>query len=497
MALADELLNEALPGEEVATKRISGPWKSLTEQPWKRWRSDKTTWAVYVIAGSRLSDTSVESLETARGLGLSTVVIASDNDAISAIAPHYPALQCHVLCHIAGKPSLIAPTQLTAARKRATQSRSRIPVGLLQELERKSALQPLRTRISRLRKGYERLIQKRQLDDEREHALLRRYAASIMRQAGFRSADIDAPSMIRNLETSGWGGRRDHFFHSFQNYFFGLFAISEIPDRFNAYNAIAKLHWSIDPFAVWFFTALWHDVGYGLEKIGSIFDGIFGTALDDQAEQVRLQYLKSAIIQDALRDISCLMVRLLHPHSAKTAWLFPERNRRRTKVELQVEEALKKNVLQESHGAASSLRLYGEYMPRIKKMGTENQLVPKQIILLACCSAPFHDWHFRECVRTLCGECRVATDSLPFASLLAFVDSIQDDRRDLPGLKGEVSFLERLIVRPPATVTAQVHRAALSVQSVLWKCVEARDVIACLNQRKETLFFAYPNWMVA
>jgi hypothetical protein len=498
MALADELLNEALPGEQVATRRISGRWTTLTEQPWKRWRSGNTTWAVYLVLGNRLPETTVQSLATARDLKLLTVVVASDSDALSAIAPHYPELQCHVLYRIAGRASLIAPGSPLPARRRAQQSPTRIPLALIEELEGQASLRLLRASLARLRRGYSKLLGANDLDDDNEHTLLQRYAASIMRQAGFRATNIDAPSMIRNLESSGWGGRRDHFFHSFQNYFFGLFAISEIPERFNAYSAIAKLHWDIDPFAVWFFTALWHDVGYGLQKIGNILEGIFGADPDvNQGEQARLEYLKTPIIQDALRDISCLMVRLLNPQRARTAWLFPERGRRRTQIERQVEEALRMDVLEESHGAASSLRLYREYMPRIRKMGTENQLVPKQIILLACCSAPFHDWHFRQCVRSLCGACRVTTDSLPFAGLLAFVDSIQDDRRDLTGLRSEVNFLERLIVNAPATVTAQVNRAALNAESVLWKCVEARDVLASLSQNKQTLFFEYPNWMVA
>jgi hypothetical protein len=84
---------------------------------------------------------------------------------------------------------------------------------------------------------------------------------------------------------------------------------------------------------------------------------------------------------------------------------------------------------------------------------------------------------------------------MPFAALLAFVDSIQDDRRDLEGLKEEVRFLERILVKKPATVTAKVNMRSLPPQSLLWKAVEARDVLAHLSQDPASLYFKYPDWV--
>ena len=89
-----------------------------------------------------------------------------------------------------------------------------------------------------------------------------------------------------------------------------------------------------------------------------------------------------------------------------------------------------------------------------------NQQVVEQTVLLACCSAPFHDFHFRDCVRDTCGQCDIPTEVMPFAGLLAFVDSIQDDRRDLRGLRNELCFLEKLLIRDPALISADVNRNA-------------------------------------
>jgi hypothetical protein len=108
---------------------------------------------------------------------------------------------------------------------------------------------------------------------------------------------------------------------------------------------------------------------------------------------------------------------------------------------------------------------------------------------------PFHDWHFRKCVREQCGTCHIPVATLPFAALLAFVDSIQEDRRDLVGLQNELHFLKRLLIEAPATVTARVDRNAIADTSVLWKLIEARDVRASLRHAPDGLAFAYPEWM--
>ncbi len=305
--------------------------------------------------------------------------------------------------------------------------------------------------------------------------------------------------MIRRLERAGWGGRRDHFFHSFQNYFFGLLAVLKLPAYFNTYRDLAKVHFNVDPLDVWLLTAIWHDVGYGIEKINTVIEDVMGEIGSDAdlGGQARAEFLKASIVQEGLRSVSSLMCRLLDCRSARTAWMPPGAKNRRSPRENQIEMALRNNVTDRSHGAASALRLYAEYMPIVKKMGPENQKVLHQIILLACCSAPFHDWHFRQCVRERCGACSIPTDAMPFAGLLAFVDSIQDDRRDLPGLKEAVSFLETLVVEAPATISAIVNQEAVRPSSLLWKLVEARDVLASLRQRPDHIRFRYPDWMVA
>lgn len=498
MILPDNLIGTALPGKEISHTQRRAPWRDLAEQPWKRWRTPSGDWAVYLLVGNRLSETAIASIKMARTSGLGAVLVAPDNDALKGVAPHFVSTPCHVVCEIAGKGCLISPLAHRSGRSvKHRPSSTRIPLTLLRELANENAPLYLKRALSALARRYDRLIRSRKATDDAEHQLLEQYAVSILRHMGFRSGDIDALSMIRRIESGRWGGRRDHFFHSFQNYFFGLFAVLKLPIYFNAYRTIAKLHWSVDPFDIWFLTALWHDVGYGIERSGNVIEDIAGEVFDeDPGDFTRAQFLKASIVKEALRDISCLMGRLLEPQRAQTGWMPPPAGRRRTTQERNIEAAFMANVVNKSHGAASSLRLYSDYMPRIRRMGAEAQLLPKQAVLLACCSAPFHDWHFRNCVRERCGTCEIGTDSLPFAGLLAFVDSIQDDRRDLEGLRDELNFLERLLITPPANVSAKVNRDAIPDSSLLWKIVEARDVAASLRQRNGNLSFQYPDWLV-
>ena len=85
--------------------------------------------------------------------------------------------------------------------------------------------------------------------------------------------------------------------------------------------------------------------------------------------------------------------------------------------------------------------------------------------------------------------------ALPFAALLAFVDSIQDDRRNLQAVREAVLILEKLLISLPGNIEAQINMGALSGQQLLDKIIEGRDVMAALDQRSQNLKFKYPDWV--
>lgn len=494
-----DILQTAIPGEEILLAQQPRAWKKLPEQPWKYWRAGTYQFAVYVIAGNHISRTTLEAVDVASALGLMPVFLAPTSEALSQTAPHFGQKTFAVACEIAGKGALIRfPGGVHSTIGPQTTPPSRVPFELLDDLVAiPDCPEYLRRCLQKLLTTFRQ--QEDTWSDDNEHAALSDCAITLLRRLGFRSPSFRPQEALRKLESAGWGGRRDHFFHSFQNYFLGLYAVMRLSQYFNAYQTLARLHFNIDPFQVWFLTALWHDVGYGIEKLDSVFEemlGDIGTGAD-LSSHARTEFLRAPIVQEGLRAISSLLARLLKFGNATTAWLPPSPRSRRSALEKQVEDALEANVANGSHGAASSLQLYAKYMPAIRRMGPANQQLMEQTVLVACCSAPFHDYHFRDCVREKCGNCEIPTEAMPFAGLLAFVDSIQDDRRDLRGLQHELRFLERLLVEEPARVSAQVNRGAVPITSLLWKLVEAKHVLTSLQQRTDHLFFQYPDWMVA
>jgi hypothetical protein len=213
-------------------------------------------------------------------------------------------------------------------------------------------------------------------------------------------------------------------------------------------------------------------------------------------EKTLHEVLMLPTMQAASRELASLMCRLLHSSIAKTSWTAPTTSTRLSFKEKQMEETLRANY-GDGHGVASALILHADLVRQVDKMQEPSKRdLLRQTVLLACSSIPFHDHQFRKALRNKIGSCLIPTDVMPFAATLAFVDSIQDDRRDMTQVKRAMRFLQKLLINPPNTVSAKTNRQALSQEDVLWKIVESRDVLCHLLQNQNGLRFFYPQWMV-
>ena len=85
---------------------------------------------------------------------------------------------------------------------------------------------------------------------------------------------------------------------------------------------------------------------------------------------------------------------------------------------------------------------------------------------------------------------------MPFASILAFIDSIQEDSRDISKLDAKIRFLEKLIIERPRSVRAKVNLKALNDEDILWKLIESRDVHSTLLESAKSITLNYPSWMI-
>jgi len=492
--MRERILKEALPGTDIA--KVLKKWRALPDQPWKFWESRGEKWAVFQTVGERIANVTVGSIRKCSSLGLKPVVVAVEKEELGAIAHHYLGLNCHLACEISGRGTLVPPPQgLVMGRSQKTQQ-VRMPRFVLRELSRSAVFpQPLRRAVRQAYRAHARLTKKN--NDEAEQDLLRAFGQTVMRAMGFRSGALRAADVLRRIEIAHWNGNRDHFFHSFQNYFIGLIAVSQLVQVFEDCQVITDLNWRVDPHSVWFLTALYHDVGYATQRFQDITADIWGMGDSGGVVSYTIsQFLADPKTQLALREISSLIYRLLCLRQPASTWTPPTLSTRRSPEEHCVENALADTV-GEGHGPASALLLHRDLMPLINRMGVAKRDLLRQTVWMACCSMPFHDWRFRRALRLRLGSCQVPTNAMPYAATLAFVDSIQEDCRDLSGIKTGIRFLEKLVVDAGPRVSARVNMKALGEEDVLWKIVEARDVLAALRVPANAPSFDYPAWMVA
>ncbi len=499
MSEAGALLEQAIPGRELRRGRRYRELARRVPQAWKFWRGSGSEWAVFVLLGEHLSQSDHIGILAARRARAIPVLVASELSAVRAASAFYRKFRPHLICDIAGRGSLIAPPSRLPRRCASGlhPAKTRISLDLFEDLVKNEALDSYTlTGLKLLVRRYSALAARRKGTDDAEGAALMQFAERILDGMGLQKARIKTTRMLRTVEGGGLTtGRRDHFFHSFQNYFLGLRAVVELRREFETFKQAKKLNWDISPIHVWFLTAMWHDVGYAVQSVGSVVDAVLGEDdADDVGDSLKERFLHRTATDEALRLMSSLISRLLSAETPRTGWLAPGPRTNLGQYAARLRDAFQKNIL-ESHGVASAVRLFCDHRDDLDKMDPDPSEVLKQTVYLACCSIPFHDWNLRQAIRETCGTCQLETVIMPFAALLAFVDSIQDDRRDLGASRQAALILRRLLVRRSGLVQADIDPGAIPEEALIGKMIEARDVLASLLQPNDGLRFKYPSWM--
>ncbi|MEX0978828.1 MAG: hypothetical protein WDZ48_08260 [Pirellulales bacterium] len=497
-----DAIGEHIGGTEIAYGTLHKKLRAIVPAAWRLWRDSKGKWAIFVLTGNTLSTVDENSIRKALPNKLRPLLIVQKYETLAAAASIYREVAPYVMYPIAGKLALIRPPTLLPPVAAPVHSPSRVPLDLLKEVQGLDGLgAELRKILRALTKSYSRLITTGKCNDDSEEDVLLEFAKKVLMHMGLKPDGIKATQLIRTIERDQFGASRDHFFHSFQNYFLGLAAISQLRADFLSFKDLAKVNWDIEPSDVWFLTAIWHDVGYAAQKFNKMADATFGEAEEDDEErdikdEAIHRLLERPDANTGMRAMASLMAQLLKPQDATTQWLEPGPRTKLGPYADQILQAINRNTLK-SHGALSAIRLYCDYTDTIENMVPAKRNLLRQTVLLACCSMPFHDFWFRSDVRAECAHCRLSVRALPFAALLAFVDSIQDDRRNLDAVREAVLILERLLVVPPRTVEAQINIAGLGEQQLLDKIIEGMDVLATLDQAADSLQFKYPEWIGA
>jgi len=149
-----------------------------------------------------------------------------------------------------------------------------------------------------------------------------------------------------------------------------------------------------------------------------------------------------------------------------------------------LDKALERSFLEKGHGAASCMRMLAGFFRIVPPLVGNRQFLIRHVFL-AGLSIPFHDWPVRKFLRDL-GILRLRTSRFPFASLLMFVDSIQEDRR---GDAQAPDILMGITIRDNH-VEAQINLELLVGEKLLEKKREVQDVKGFLEE--DLLYFDYP-----
>jgi hypothetical protein len=272
----------------------------------------------------------------------------------------------------------------------------------------------------------------------------------------------------------------------------GCVAIDALYDDFDQWFREAFPPSGIPVEYVWLLTALFHDVGYAIQKAPDVDAVLFGMdkrvdlgtgkstdVIPDYEISKRTDFWNSVDYCWHRRQLVTIFEHLTAP-TITVDWApnaFLGTDVPQSAFDAAMEESF---MSPDSHGAASALLLLrsisNKYSPHLP---THVKTLVQKSMYVAAASIPMHDWHFRDLLSKQ-GVISVRSRRFPLASLLAFIDSIQDSRR----------VLEDLEVEAGGTIVARIAVDRIPPNKLAEKQAEARGVIDYIVQ--DGLKFRYP-----
>jgi hypothetical protein len=305
--------------------------------------------------------------------------------------------------------------------------------------------------------------------------------------------------VLREYERLGANKRaRDHFFHTFNNLLMGYYIlgslkvsgmrISEVDEFISPESRRAAQLKKLDEWeAIWLLTCLFHDPAYIAENFHSgTFRFSYGIIDDDSGFGAEIQEVQKEKIVDLweneFRAARELLVSLYSRVLKK--WKPPGL---KSLLKDDFSEALRRAYFdgrQVSHSLVSGIKLIQDCQ---HDHVTQRRRAPDVALTgctIAALSMMFHD---QKCRATLkdAGVPPFGFEKLPYAAVLMFVDSVQDDRRDISQARfprhGVLADLR--IDSQNRVVTAEV--CLPEVEKGVWgwpgRIAEYRDVLGWVN----------------
>jgi hypothetical protein len=365
----------------------------------------------------------------------------------------------------------------------------RIPGWVIDRLPNLQRLVPeFRRVLGVFARRYRQLVDSGLPSDENQEALLRKVFLSLLKADGRFSAAYEPLELLRFFELSNPShAGREHYFHTFANFLLGCIVIDDCYSAFQDFRLTCfpgTGDWSIE--YVWLLAVLFHDVGHPIENRSETAEMLFGVSAvsEEQILAERKQAWESPTYRASRVQLVSLYDHLSRADS-QSNWVpdpFPFQG------EAPLDRAFEDSFLGRGHGVASSMRMLADFFRSAPSSMKQRQFLAHHIFVSGL-SIPFHDWPVRLCLREK-GISGLSTSRFPFAALLMFVDSVQEDRR---GKTQDPDLLNGITVEGN-TVRAEMNLSLLSPERLAEKKREATDVMGFLQA--DTLHFQYPSELV-
>jgi len=450
---------------------------------------DDEYWGIDIFRGDPVPEFIFERMKRAKELDARLrvallVLNSEDHDKVAGLCARYGV---EVITEAGGEYRFLrseAPSEPSVEERLVY---SRLPETLMLRVRSLAHLSPsFSTALTHLSDEYLHTIKQPQCNVQAEEMVLRQGMKRLVATNEGFFAPIRPLEFLHSLEQIADPKRgRDHFFHAFNVFLWGISVIDRTYTHFQEFHSSICYDPTQSPEYIWLLTALFHDVGYLVESKPDYDFMVWALetplASDEEKEQEcenRSDYWKDGEFADARMQLASLWSHLQreiisspwHPEkSVNRGWL------RTHPLDRALEEAF---VEHGCHGAASALMLLRHLEVKYRERTDEDRQFLLRHMVLPPLSILFHDRRVRDALRSECLSW-LSTRRFPYASLLMYLDSIQEDRRSLRLGEPVVDLIQDVVVED-AIVQVSVDEAHLT-QAHIDKIAQIRDDFADIS----------------
>ncbi len=299
------------------------------------------------------------------------------------------------------------------------------PLWVINEIrEIKLGNSKFRTALKDFSNGYNRLEKRKALDWQKEEKLVKNTIIEILKSDTRYTSGVDSLQILRRFE-SPFSDIRDHYFHSFHIFLLGLLILDHDKGEFTEYyKRVFPRYQNFSIEFLWLLTSIFHDVGYPIERLNSLKENIYGVSgLPSERETTNVW--DDPTYKENLKQLISLFRFSLSEKKHRTDWpheIFGT-------TDDQLEQTFRESFY-DSHGVAGCFRFLVDIFSEAKQERShEKKTFLANHIYPAAISIALHDKRFRDRLLDIDVK-KIKLSRFPFAVLLMYLDTLQEDKRD-------------------------------------------------------------------